>query len=162
MTYTGKHKIQNIWEEDGYVVVSQPNSDIPLYIVQPIWGGKQKTLHRDLLLSLGYKVDESLESDEEIEIVSPLFEFSRISERVSEPNKLDQVDKSTDQVLNPLIDLHDSAVAPISKDSSNDHEQNGNNLLESFDSEHEIVAPPVSVQNKMEIQICQNNWISLR
>ena len=51
-------------------------------------------------------------------------------------------------MLNPLIDLHDSAVAPISKDSSNDPEQNDNSLLESFDSEDEIVVPPVSVQNK--------------
>ena len=42
MTHIGKHKIQNRWEDDEYVVVSQPNSDIPLYIVQQISGGKQK------------------------------------------------------------------------------------------------------------------------
>ena len=50
---------------------------------------------------------------------------------------------------NPLIDFHDSAVVPISKDSSNDPEQNvQNSLLESFDSEDKIVVPPAFVQNK--------------
>ena len=82
MTNTGKHKIQNRLEDDEYVVVSQPNSDIPVYIVQSISGGKQKTLHRNLLLPLGYKVDENVESDEEIEMVSLLFEFNRNSERI--------------------------------------------------------------------------------
>ena len=152
MTHTGKDKIQNRWEDDVYVVVSQPYSDIPVYIVQPIFGGKQKTLHRNLFLPLGYKVDENvenLESNEEIEMVSPLFGLKGNSERVNKLIKVDQVDRSTEQVSNPLIDLHDSAVVPISKDSSNDPEQNVQNILiESFNSEDEIVVPSTSVQNK--------------
>ena len=108
----------------------------------------RKTLHRNLLLPLDYKVDGNVESNEEIEMVSPLFEFRGNSERVNKPIKLYQVDKSTEQVSNPLIDLHDSAVVPLSKDSSSDPEQNvQNSLLESFDSEDEIV-PPASVENK--------------
>ena len=75
MTNTGKHKIQNRWEGDEYVVVSQPNSDIPMYIVQPISRGKQKTLHGNLLLPLGYKVDENVESS--------LFKSYRNSERLN-------------------------------------------------------------------------------
>ena len=120
-----------------------------MYIVQPISGGKQKTLHRNLLLPLGYKVDENVENNEEIKMVCPLFEFKGNSERVNKPIKVDQADKSTGQVSNPLIDLHDSAVVPISKDSSNDPEPNAkNSLLGFFDSEDEIVVPPASVQNK--------------
>ena len=45
MSHTGKHKIQNRWEDEEYIIVSQPNSAIPLYIVQPVVGGKQSTLH---------------------------------------------------------------------------------------------------------------------
>ena len=67
-------------------------------------------------------------------MISPLFEFSGNPEGVYKPIKVDQVDKYTEQVSNPQIDLHDSAVAAISKDSSNDHEQNGNRLLLSFHS----------------------------
>ena len=82
MTHTGKHKIQNKWEDDEYIVVSQASSDIPVYIVQPISSGKQKTLHRNLLFPLGYQADENVESDEEIEMASLLFKFNRNSERV--------------------------------------------------------------------------------
>ena len=96
-----------------------------MYIVQPISGGKQKTIHRNLLLLLGYKIDKNVESDEEIEMISPLFEFNRNCERINKPINVDQVDKSTDKVSYPLSDLHDSALAPISKDSSNDSEQMG-------------------------------------
>ena len=149
MTYTGKHKIQNRWDCDEYVVLSQPNSDIPMYIVQPISDGKQKSLHRNLLLPLGYKVDENVESNEEIEMVTPLFEFKGNSERVNKPIKVEHVDKSTEQVSNSLIVLHDSAVIPIFKDSSNDPKLNvQNSLLETFNSEDAIVVPPASVPNK--------------
>ena len=55
-------------------------------------------------------------------MVRPLFEFKGNSESVNKPIKVDQIDKSTEQVSNPLIDLHDSAVVVISKDSSNDPE----------------------------------------
>ena len=80
---------------------------------------------------------------------SPLFEFKGNSEIVNKPIKVDQVDKSSDQVSNSLIHLHDSAVVPITKNSSNDTEQNvQNSLLEYFDSEDEIVVPPASVQTK--------------
>ena len=152
MTHTGKHKIQNRWEDDEYVDVSQPNSDIPMYIVQTISGGKQKTLSRNLLLPLVYKDDGNVEnvgSDEEIEMVSQLFEFKGNSERVNKPTKVDQVNTSTKQVSNTLIHLHDSLVVLISKYSSNDPEQNvQKSLIESFDSEDEIVVSPTSVQNK--------------
>ena len=50
MSHTGKHKIQNRWEDEEYIIVSQPNSGVPVYIVQPVVGGKQRTLHRNLLL----------------------------------------------------------------------------------------------------------------
>ena len=60
--------------------------------MQPISGGKQKTLHRNLLLPLGYKFDENVESNQEIEMVSPLFEFKGNCERVNKPIKVEQVD----------------------------------------------------------------------
>ena len=120
-----------------------------MYIIQPISGGKQSTLHRNLLLPLDYRADENVESYKEIEIVSPLFEFKGNSEWVNKPIKVDQVDKSNKQVPNPLSDLHDSAVVPISKDSFSDPDQNvQSSLLEYFDSEDEIVVPPASLQNK--------------
>ena len=43
MSCTGKHKIQNRWEDEEYTIVSQPNSAIPVYIVQPVVGSKQNS-----------------------------------------------------------------------------------------------------------------------
>lgn len=61
VAFDGKHKIADKWEEDPYLVVSQPNNDIPVYVVQRENGeGKKRTLHRNLLLPIGF-----LPSDEE-------------------------------------------------------------------------------------------------
>ena len=93
MSHTGEHKIKNRWEDEEYITVSWPNSAIPVYIVQPVVGGKQRILHRDLLLPLGYKLNEVEDSDEEIEITS-LVEVKRSFDRVRKPIKVDQIDKS--------------------------------------------------------------------
>ena len=47
----GKRKIADRWEKDVYLVVDQPNKDIPVYIVKREHGrGKRRMLHRNLLL----------------------------------------------------------------------------------------------------------------
>ena len=71
--WQARHKIQNKWEEDDYVVISQQNVDIPVYRVRNVVSGQEKTLHRNLLLPLGFKFHATTyEDDEEIEIVLPL------------------------------------------------------------------------------------------
>lgn len=51
----GKHKLADKWARDPYVVVSQPNSDIPVFKVKKEHGGdKIKTLHRNMLLPISY------------------------------------------------------------------------------------------------------------
>ena len=32
--FDGRHKLSNEWEEDPFIVESQPNPDIPVYIVK--------------------------------------------------------------------------------------------------------------------------------
>ena len=96
-------------------MVSQPNSDIPVYIVQPVVGDKHRTLHRNLLLPLGYKLNEFEDSNEEMEMASPV-KVKRPFDRIRKPIKVDQIDKSIAIVSEPLIDLSDSST-PISKES---------------------------------------------
>ena len=79
--HTGKHKIQNKREDEEYIRVSQSNSYIPVYIVQPVVGGKQRTIHRNLLLPLGYKLNDIEDNDDKIEVASPV-EVKRSFERV--------------------------------------------------------------------------------
>jgi hypothetical protein len=49
----GKQKIADRWAPDPYVVVCQPNNDIPVYVVHKENGkGNARTLHRNMLLPL--------------------------------------------------------------------------------------------------------------
>lgn len=45
----GQGKLANFWHNVPYVVVKQPNLDIPVYVVKPEGGGKERVLHRKLL-----------------------------------------------------------------------------------------------------------------
>ena len=58
------------------MIVSQPISDIPVFIVRNTKTDQEKTLHRNLLLPLGYRfyVDIPGEEDEDI-FIQPLFEL---------------------------------------------------------------------------------------
>ena len=59
VAFKGRHKIQNRWESGEYVVLQQPDPIIPVYVVKPAEGGKQRVLHRNLLLPIGARVDSS-------------------------------------------------------------------------------------------------------
>ena len=82
VAWKGRHKIQNKWEPDEYVVVAQPNKNIPVYKVKPIGEGK---VHRNLLLPLGIKfvpeIDSDTDSDQEEE---PELEICQVERQISE------------------------------------------------------------------------------
>ncbi|XP_061189017.1 adenylate cyclase, terminal-differentiation specific-like [Saccostrea echinata] len=55
VAFDGKHKIADKWEEEPYLVIDQPNLEIPVYKVQKETSkGKTRTLHRNLLLPIGH------------------------------------------------------------------------------------------------------------
>jgi hypothetical protein len=55
VSFDGKHKLADRWEQDPYIVVSQPNTDIPVYNLRKENNeGRARTLHRNLLLPIGY------------------------------------------------------------------------------------------------------------
>jgi transposase InsO family protein len=57
LAFTGKHKLADRWEPDVYIVVEQPNPNIPVYVVQSEskTGVRRckRTLHRNHLLPVG-------------------------------------------------------------------------------------------------------------
>ena len=65
----GKHKIGDRWEHDPYVVIDQPNDDIPVYEVgrQNTRSRKSKLLHRNLLLPFMSltRIEEEEEEEEQ-------------------------------------------------------------------------------------------------
>ena len=52
----GKHKLADKWKSERYVVIDQPNRDIPVYKVAT-YGGSTKVLHRNMLLPLTLPVE---------------------------------------------------------------------------------------------------------
>lgn len=53
LAFKGRHKLEDRWEKDQYVVLEQPNAEIPVYTVQHEDGkGKIRTLHRNLLFPI--------------------------------------------------------------------------------------------------------------
>ena len=58
VAHKGRHKLQDKWEPEEYVVVEQPIAGTPVYRVQPVNWGNIRTLHRNLLLPLGVKLEQ--------------------------------------------------------------------------------------------------------
>ena len=66
VAHKGRHKLQDKWEPEEYIVVEQPIAGTPVYRVQPVTGGNIRTLHRNLLLPLGVKLEPDYDSDDSI------------------------------------------------------------------------------------------------
>ena len=77
--WTERHKIQDKWEQEEYVVVSQPDPFLPVYKVRPISVGNVRTLHRNLLLPLGLQMKSTEDQD------SSDIAFDEVREQSSTP-----------------------------------------------------------------------------
>ena len=66
VAHKGRHKLQDKWEPEEYVVVEQPIAGTPVYKVQPVNGGNIRTLHRNLLLPIRVKLEPDYKSDDSI------------------------------------------------------------------------------------------------
>ena len=64
VAHKARHKIQDKWESEEYIVLEQPIPGTPVYRVRPVTGTKIRTLHRNLLLPLGVKYQPNIDSDE--------------------------------------------------------------------------------------------------
>ena len=66
IAHKGRHKLQDRWEPEEYVVIEQPIAGTPVYKVKPVNGNNVRTLHRNLLLPVGVKLEPDYESDDSI------------------------------------------------------------------------------------------------
>ena len=64
VAHKARHKIQDKWESEEYIVIEQPIPGTPVYRVRPVTGTKVRTLHRNLLLPLGVKYQPDIDSYE--------------------------------------------------------------------------------------------------
>ena len=89
VAWKGRHKIQDKWEPNEYVVIEQPNLKVPVYKVKSLEDEKIKVLHRNMLLPLGIKFlpedDSDQDSEEEPECDLSLIN-RQIPEKISQPS----------------------------------------------------------------------------
>ena len=89
VAWKGRHKIQNKWKHEEYVVIDQPNKSVPVYRVKTIGDVKERVLHRNMLLPLGIKFvpedDSDIESSPDEE---PEFERCQVERQISEKASL--------------------------------------------------------------------------
>ena len=134
--FTGKHKLENRWEEEVYVILEQPHENIPVYRIQREDGkGRVKTVHRNLLFPLALPVGTDQKTTKAISRNDPHVEPPRVEESNTEdeqdvPTNVvisidDQVNQTEDQEAAtedyyPLVDDDDISVIP--EDLSSEHE----------------------------------------
>ena len=88
VAYKARHKIQDKWESEEYIVIEQPIPGTPVYRVRPVTGTKVRTLHRNLLLPLGVKYQPDIDSDESDSDDSVCVDTSH--SRSNQPEKVSQ------------------------------------------------------------------------
>ena len=151
VAHKGRHKLQEKWEPEEYVVVEQPIAGTPVYRVQPVTGRNIRTLHRNLLLPLGVKlepdydsVDSILDEDDSSSDELVILEDNRnkvsdkgkaVSKSQSYPNKSKHVefDSNVDIFSSPEVqsNITDSKVKSESvvKDTTSDLETTSDDVI---------------------------------
>lgn len=143
LAFQGKHKLSDRWAEDVYVVQSQPNPDIPVYVVcKEQDGSDQRTLHRNHLLPIGGEpVDISVSCSPDVTKRPVPKPRHHIMEK-QKKKTLNRRENTTDSMLmssdneesneNVVIlfkennaqssqDEEDASVAPTDRESANDN-----------------------------------------
>lgn len=52
VAFRGKHKLENKWGKEPYIVISRPDPEIPVYVIRQEHGRIRKTVHRNMLLPI--------------------------------------------------------------------------------------------------------------
>ena len=70
MKFEGKHKISDKFEEDIYEVIQQPRVDIPVFKLRSLKSKREKTLHRNHLRPVKYRVEEEEYEEDNLQEIS--------------------------------------------------------------------------------------------
>ena len=113
VAHKARHKIQDKWESEEYIVIEQPIPGTPVYRVRPVTGTKVRTLHRDLLLPLGVKYQLDIDSDE-----SDSDDSVCVDSRSNQPEKVSQAKSVRFQAELPKVGFEDRKGVVSQADSS--------------------------------------------
>ena len=126
VAHKARHKIQDKWESEEYIVIEQPIPGTPVYRVRPVTGTKVRTLHRNLLLPLGVKYQPDIDSDESDSDDSVCVDT--FHSRSNQPEKVSQAKSVRFQSELPKVGFEDRK-GDVSQADSSKVDEDGNNLL---------------------------------
>lgn len=106
----GKHKLANQWKSDKFVVIEQPNPDIPVYKVKREYANDVKTLHRNMLLPLILPFQDQTNSGlpTSIPVINPVFHSDGFEDDMADSDSDDFIIHIAEDSLIP-----DSVANPV-------------------------------------------------
>ena len=165
LAFDGRHKIEDRWEEEPYVICKQPASDVPVYTVSKEDGtGRTRTLHRNHLLPIGSlpvdfeddnqaltPVDDAKEDSDEEEVYLVTAEEDHAGEDTTQSVAGRAEDAQTAEV--DQSDIHsDEEEAAEEIDTFNDdldHLEDGH-ISDTNSTQSEISNPEVQIDEHIE------------
>ena len=140
----GKHKLADKWCDELYIVVKQPNVDIPVFVVRPENGGREKILHRNMLLPLilpwpqersadfnhdtcyddnsdnDDNVSDLIDLDSDVEVEIPVPHSNSFQFQPSESVQIDSFDQHSDLLQSERVEDQSSENVFDGHDFNND------------------------------------------
>ena len=136
VAHKARHKIQDKWESEEYIVIEQPIPGTPVYRVRPVTGTKVRTLHRNLLLPLGVKYQPDIDSDESDSDDSVCVDTAH--SRSNQPEKVSQAKSVRFQAELPKVGFEDRKGVVSQADSPKVDEDDINLSIPPMESVNQV------------------------
>ena len=156
--FKGKHKLADSWRQDLYIVVEQPNPDIPVYKVRPEKGEEgegEKMLHRNMLLPIKLPFDDLHTGETEVDSGDVIAEGDSVSESDSESNYViicaDAEDQcSIPEVSGTQVDTDKTDVDSVDRLLEAEDGQDSGSSLRQSEEETADVAADIESESEVE------------
>ena len=160
VAHKGRHKLQDRWEPEEYVVIEQPIAGTPVYKVKPVNGNNVRTLHRNLLLPLGVKLEPDYESDDSIleensdddegGLISPIDNLSPVERKADskKPQKHVQFESSETQLKSDGKGTSETLFQEVENSTLSPNKSDNVTMLSNEGSSDELIPMDVSLPSK--------------
>ena len=160
VAHKGRHKLQDRWEPEEYVVIEQPIAGTPVYKVKPVNGNNVRTLHRNLLLPLGVKLEPDYESDDSIleedsdddegGLICPIDNLSPVErkEDSKKPQKHVQFESSESQLKSDDKGTSETLFQEVENFTLSPNKSDNVTMLSNEGSSDELIPMDVSLPSK--------------
>ena len=160
VAHKGRHKLQDRWEPEEYVVIEQPIAGTPVYKVKPVNGNNVRTLHRNLLLPLGVKLEPDYESDDSIleedsdddegGLMSPIDNLSPVERQADskKPQKHVQFESSETQLKSDNKGTSETLFQEVENFTVSPNKSDNVSMLSNEGSSDELIPMDVSLPSK--------------